>query len=74
DAGKKLLAGDSLPIPPSGTPVSETQKDEDFFIAAGYDYSDAQQLATMWHETDITQVKAEAGKKLLDGETLPISP
>jgi hypothetical protein len=44
------------------------------YADAGYDYTNAQQLAAMWHETDIAQVKAQAGQKLLDGETLPVQP
>jgi hypothetical protein len=74
EGGQKLEQGQALPIPPSGTPASDTEKAIDAFFAAGYDYSDAQQLATIWHETDITQVKAEAGQKLEDGQTLPVSP
>jgi hypothetical protein len=74
EGGQKLEQGQTLPIPPSGTSESDTQKAIDAFFAAGYDYADAQQLATMWHETDITQVKAEAGQKLENGQTLPVSP
>jgi hypothetical protein len=44
------------------------------FFNAGYDYTDAQQLAATWHETDITQVKTEAGQKLLDSDSLPVQP
>ncbi|HVU60114.1 MAG TPA: hypothetical protein VG899_16755 [Mycobacteriales bacterium] len=74
EAGAKLLKGQTLPIPPSGTPASPQELAMDAFWNAGYDYSDAQTLAQMWHETDITQVKAEAGQKLEDGQTLPIPP
>lgn len=44
------------------------------YFDAGYDYSDAQRLAAAWHESDIGQVKAEAGQKLLDGDRLPVAP
>jgi hypothetical protein len=74
DAGQKLLDGDTLPIPPSGTPESPPNKAVSAFFAAGYDYNDAVKLAKLWNETDTYQVKIEAGKKLLDGQTLPISP
>jgi hypothetical protein len=28
----------------------------------------------MWNESNTYQVKAQAGRKLLDGQTLPIAP
>jgi hypothetical protein len=74
DAGLKLLEGATLPVPPNGTPMSATERAQNTFFAAGYDYNDAVTLGTMWHETDISQVKAEAGQKLLAGQTLPILP
>jgi hypothetical protein len=74
DAGQKLLDGQNLPIPPSGTPETPTNKAVDAFFNAGYTYDDAVSLAKTWHETDVFQVKAEAGKKLLDGQKLPIGP
>lgn len=77
-AGLKLLDGEKLPIPPSGTPVSttETKADvaRDAFFAAGYDYDDAVTLGKMWNQSNTYQVKAEAGQKLLDGQPLPIQP
>jgi hypothetical protein len=74
EGGQKLEQGQTLPIPPSGTPASDTQNAIAAFFAAGYDYADAQELATMWHETDTNQVKAEAGQKLENGQSLPIAP
>lgn len=74
DAGQKLLDGDTLPIPPSGTPESPENKAVAAFFAAGYDYNDAVTLGQMWNETNTYKVKAEAGQKLLDGGTLPIAP
>ena len=74
DAGLKLLQGVPLPVLPSGTPETPQEKAQGAFFAAGYDYNDAVTLGTLWHETDIGQIKAEAGQKLLDGQTLPIQP
>jgi hypothetical protein len=74
DAGLKLLDGQTLPIPPSGTPETPEDKAVGAFFAAGYDYNDAVALGKLWHQTDTYQVKSEAGQKLLDGETLPIQP
>jgi hypothetical protein len=59
----------------SGGSGDHTQAQErSAFFDAGYNYADAQKLAAIWHETNITRVKAEAGQKLLDGETLPVQP
>jgi hypothetical protein len=74
EAGAELLAGQTLPIPPSGTPATPQELAMQAFWNAGYDYTDAQTLGQMWHETDLSQVKVEAGQKLEDGETLPIQP
>jgi hypothetical protein len=81
DAGKKLLAGKTLPVQPSGTPTSDSpqdvtysQKDIDAFFNAGYGSADAVRLGNLWNVSNLTQVKADAGKKLLAGQTLPIAP
>jgi hypothetical protein len=74
EAGLKLLQGEALPVLPSGTPETPQQKALDAYFAAGYDYNDALTLGTLWHETDVTQIKTDAGQKLLDGQTLPITP
>jgi len=74
DAGLKLLEGIALPVLPSATPETPQEKAQGAFFADGYDYNDAVTLGTLWHETDIGQIKAEAGQKLLDGQTLPIEP
>jgi hypothetical protein len=78
DAGLKLLEGETLPIPPSESPGAgaETKADvaRNAFFAAGYTYDDAVTLGNMWKDTNTYQVKAEAGQKLLDGQTLPIPP
>ncbi|MBN1171000.1 MAG: hypothetical protein JXA67_02400 [Micromonosporaceae bacterium] len=48
---------------------------DDFARAAyfnnGYDYADARRLAKVWHQTDISTVKATAGRKILAGIKLP---
>jgi hypothetical protein len=74
DAGLKLLQGQTLPVPPNGTPETPQEKAIDAFLNAGYTYDDAVTLGQMWNETDVVQIKAEAGQKLLDGQTLPIAP
>jgi hypothetical protein len=59
---------------PSSAPTEEElQKAWDAYFAAGYDYDDAEKLAKLWNSTaEIGDVKAEAGRRLLAGETLPI--
>jgi hypothetical protein len=80
DAGQKLIDGQTLPIAagssptPPAPPVTQTDKDVNAFFAAGYTYNDAVKLGNLWNDTNTYQVKADAGKKLLDGQTLPISP
>src|SRR5450631_1366113 len=86
DAGGKLLAGVTLPIAPGSQPtptatespspeVSVSAVDLAAYFAAGYGYDDALQLAQLWHLTgDPATVKAEAGRRLLAGQTLPIAP
>jgi hypothetical protein len=45
------------------------------YFQAGYDYDDAVKLADLWHvKAPIGKVKAEAGRRLLAGETLPVKP
>ena len=60
----------SVPASPS---EAELQKLWDAYFGAGYDYEDAEKLAKLWKSTDeIGAIKAEAGRRLLAGETLPI--
>lgn len=77
-AGTMLLQGAALPVTPNSTPEAPLQKQQDqdinAFFAAGYDYNDALTLGQLWNDTDVVQVKADAGKKLLAGQTLPIQP
>ena len=78
EAGRRLLTGEGLPFeptPPSaGSRQSEDSADQralDAFFAEGYDYEDAVTLAKLW-QTDTDQAKVMAGRKLLDGESLPV--
>jgi hypothetical protein len=76
EAGKRLLAGDDLPIKPGpedAVPVTEAVQVEAFH-RAGYDHADAVRLAELWKMDDVHAVKVEAGKKLLAGDALPIRP
>ena len=84
DARVAGVAGVAAPAEPSGSaapsvagsgPQSDFDKDLAAYFAAGYGYDDAVQLAALWHTgQDIGLVKAEAGRRLLAGETLPITP
>jgi hypothetical protein len=85
DAGVKLLAGVALPIAPGSQPTplptptapddTVSATDLDAYFTAGYDYNDALQLAQLWHMTgDPATIKAEAGRRLLAGQQLPIKP
>jgi hypothetical protein len=75
-AGKKLLAGQQLPVKPTaaGVKAGLEAKRVDAFFAAGYDYNDAVKLQKLWKTKDSYQTKVEAGKRLLAGQTLPIRP
>lgn len=74
DAGKKLAAGQTLPVAPSGKPASSSENAMHAFFAAGYTYDDAVKLSRLWHDPNLTHVKVEAGKRLLGGHKLPIAP
>jgi hypothetical protein len=82
EAGRRLLAGQTLPIRPSApsptptgsVPVNGTDAAVAAYFAAGYTYDDALTLGKMWNIADTYQVKADAGQKLLAGQTLPIKP
>lgn len=59
--------------PSSAPSEADLQKAWDAYFAAGYDYDDAVKLAGIWQSTEtVGNVKAEAGRRLLAGETLPI--
>jgi hypothetical protein len=78
EAGRRLLAGQKLPIPtPSATGhATEMQREarRQAYFDAGYDLTAAQKLAKLWKISDLSDVKAEAGRRLLAGEKLPVKP
>ena len=77
-AGKKLAAGETLPIKPgSAKPdpsIARDQARRDAYFNAGYDYNDAVRLAKLWKLSDPGAAKVAAGKKLLAGQHLPFKP
>ncbi len=79
-AGQQLEDGLVLPIAPGGAPpgapqaVPQSDVALDEFVAAGYDLPQAEVLAELWQEDDLSLVKAVAGQQLLDGAALPITP
>lgn len=75
-AGKKLLAGETLPVKPTPANVAaaKQQKQVDAFFTKGYNVDDAIRLAKLWHLKDAWAAKVEGGKRILAGQTLPIQP
>ena len=72
-AGSKLLAGGEVPIAHGQTAwtVSDDAARATYFNN-GYDYADALVLAGVWSGiSDLADVKANAGHKILDGLPLP---
>jgi hypothetical protein len=60
--------------PSSAPSKADLEKAWDAYFKAGYDYEDAEKLAVLWNSTDqIGNIKAEAGRRLLAGETLPFA-
>jgi len=77
DAGKRLLAGQTLPIKPGSSAAASAEASNDpvsAFFNAGYNYDDAVTLSTMWHTATPYEAKVAAGQKLQAGQTLPIKP
>nr|WP_221374281.1 hypothetical protein [Actinoplanes polyasparticus] len=76
EAGKRLLAGQELPVKPTAEGVKEalTSKRVSKFFDTGYDVEDAVKLAKLWNLKDAWSAKVEGGKRLLAGQTLPIQP
>ena len=76
EAGRRLLAGQTLPFKPSAAGVATAAEDADLtaFFGAGYTYEDAVGLAQLWKISDPYQAKVDAGGKLLAGVALPIKP
>ncbi|WP_305782367.1 hypothetical protein [Symbioplanes lichenis] len=75
-AGKKLLAGEELPV--KATPVEQQSEQEakqvDAFFAGGYSMDDAAELAGIWKLPTPYDAKVAGGEKLLAGQALPIDP
>ncbi|MFF5076206.1 hypothetical protein ACFY36_04085 [Actinoplanes sp. NPDC000266] len=77
EAGKRLLAGQDVPVTPKPANVKAAQKQKaeiaqvEAFFKKGYDGEDAAKLAELWHLKTPYDAKIAAGKKLLAGETLP---
>ena len=65
-AGAKLEAGRPLPFGPAGGALQK-------YWNAGYDSTDAEKLARIWH-VSVDQAKVQAGRMLLAGKRLPIRP
>ena len=85
EAGRRLLAGETLPFPATPNPPDPTTDPNDpaikaeqaqlaAFFDAGYTWTEAEKLAKIWHLADPSDAKTMAGKKLLAGETLPVKP
>jgi hypothetical protein len=66
-------AGSGASAAPSTPDYSQAEEFNAYF-AAGFDYKNAVQLGQLWNISDIQQVKADAGQKLLQGQTLPVTP
>jgi hypothetical protein len=74
-AGPAGAPATSVPSVAASYSQADLDKDWAAYFAAGYGYDDAVRLAALWHtDKNIGLVKAEAGRRLLAGETLPISP
>ena len=76
EAGKRLLAGQELPVKPTKENVAAALagKRASAFWDAGYEMKDAAKLAKLWNLKDNWSAKVEAGKRILAGQTLPIQP
>lgn len=80
EAGRRLLAGQTLPIPPHPNPGVPPKPDSaasaalTAFFHAGYVWEDAVQLAALWKMSDPSEAKVAAGEKLEAGQKLPIAP
>lgn len=59
--------------PPSMSPAELQRR---AYYDAGYGYEDAVKLAELWHVGygDLSEVKTEAGRRLMAGESLPFAP
>ncbi|GAA0568906.1 hypothetical protein GCM10010172_61540 [Paractinoplanes ferrugineus] len=75
-AGKKLLAGETLPVQPKPANVKAAKEEKQVaaFFNKGYSVEDAVKLAKIWHLKDAWSAKIEGGKRILAGQSLPIKP
>ncbi|MEU4692598.1 hypothetical protein [Actinoplanes sp. NPDC023714] len=64
------------PSPDPSAAERELLAQYDAYFDAGYSYNEAVELAKLWQMSpeNIGEVKAEAGRRLLLGETLPVAP
>lgn len=87
DPGKSAgfpVAAASTPAVPSSAPASPSvspsvepsysELDLQEYWNAGYGVDQAETLAKLWRMTDLTGVKAEAGRRLRAGQKLPVKP
>jgi hypothetical protein len=76
EAGKRLLAGQDLPVKPRPANVQAAKQGVQIeaFFKKGYDAEDAAKLADLWNLKTPYQAKIEGGKRLLAGQSLPIQP
>lgn len=85
EAGRRLLAGETLPFPatpnapdptvdPNDPAIKAAQAQLAAFFNAGYTWTEAEKLAKIWHLKDPSDAKVMAGKKLLAHQTLPVKP
>ncbi|MFF5296656.1 hypothetical protein [Paractinoplanes globisporus] len=85
EAGRRLLAGETLPFPatpnspdptvdPNDPKIKAMQAQLDAFFGAGYTWDEAEKLAKIWHLSDPTDAKYLAGKKLLAHQPVPVKP
>ena len=77
--GAKIKAGLTLPFPPEADPetvegTSLTDAKLGAFRGAGYDYADAQALASLWESPSPYDAKLTGGAKIKAGLTLPFPP
>lgn len=69
----------TAPVPSSASPAASpeptySQVDLQKYWDSGYGLDQAETLAELWRNTDLTAVKAEAGRRLRAGQKLPVKP
>jgi hypothetical protein len=79
-AAQPVVVQAAASAPRTSAPTgAELKKDLAAYFAGGYDYQNAEALARIWNISipkggSLDQVKAEAGRRLLAGEKLPVEP